>query len=928
MELSPEEEGSTTTITEPNGSETVEQFNQDGLVSNITVAAGTPLAATTNYEYDPADELIAVTNAEEQTTELSYGPNGDKIGETDAEGNETTWTYNGAHQVTGETWPSGEETTINRDAHGNPETVSRPAPEGKTQTESFEYGSHGELESMTDPMGSTRTYGYDGHGDLESETDPEGDERTWAYDEDSRVISTISPRGNVEGAEAAEFTTSIELDPRGLPVKTTDPLGGTTEYAYDGDRNLESLIDQNGNETKFTYDADGERTKVERPSGAVKETRYDDAGQVTRQTNGNEGETTYVRNLLEQPVEIIDPLERETVQTFDAAGNLETETDPEGRTTTFGYDKANRLKEVSYSAEPGQDVTYGYNEDGELTSMADGTGASTYEYDQLGRLVHSEDGNGEAVGWKYDLADELIGLTYPNGKLLDRSYDKAGRLESVEDWLGNETTFHFNADSMLTRTAFPVGTNDADLYAYDHADQLTGIEMTQGEADLALIAYARDPAGLVEETLMEGLPGPKEVEYTYDENSRLIAAGTASFEYDEADNLTAASGGSFSYDGASQLESGTGGSYAYDDLGERTQAEPLTGAPTAYGYDQAGHLTSVERAASGEVPAIEEQFEYDGQDRLASRSVSGETTHLTWDASTNPTALLSDGQSSYIYGPDGEPVESVSGSETPTFYHHDQLGSTRMLTNAVGEVTATFTYGPYGELEGSTGSATTPLGYAGQYTDSETGFQYLRARYYDPATGQFISRDPAIKVSGIAYGYAAGNPVNATDPSGLVSISGALGTIGEILEPLNPIKYYEEEIEAWENGCSYWDSVMHGLEGAGVAAADATGIDSLIAGIAGIAGKEATASVVEALSALEAGDSPDVFVVSSDAELQSLWDALSAEGTPVSWSTYDGQAVRLPNGTTIGIRETSRTGGRTIDINQPGQPQVRIHIDP
>jgi RHS repeat-associated protein len=329
------------------------------------------------------------------------------------------------------------------------------------------------------------------------------------------------------------------------------------------------------------------------------------------------------------------------------------------------------------------------------------------------------------------------------------------------------------------------------------------------------------------------------VEYAYDEDNRLISAGTASFEYDEADNLTAAPGGSLSYDGASQLESGAGVSYTYDDLGERTKAEPVTGTSTAYGYDQAGRLTSVERAASGETPAIEEQFEYDGHGRLVSRSVSGETTHLTWDASTNPTALLGDGQNSYIYGPDGEPVESVSGSEVPTFYHHDQLGSTRMLTNAVGEVTATFTYGPYGELEGSTGSATTSLGYAGQYTDGETGFQYLRARYYDPATGQFISRDPAIKASGIAYGYATGNPVNAIDPSGLISVSGVLGTVGEILEPLNPIKYYEEEVEAWENGCSYWDSIAHGLEGALVGASDATGIGGLARGIAGVIARDA-----------------------------------------------------------------------------------------
>lgn len=52
-----------------------------------------------------------------------------------------------------------------------------------------------------------------------------------------------------------------------------------------------------------------------------------------------QSKTTYVRNVLEQPVEVIDLLERKTGQTFDAGGNLETRTDPEGRTTTYSYDQ-------------------------------------------------------------------------------------------------------------------------------------------------------------------------------------------------------------------------------------------------------------------------------------------------------------------------------------------------------------------------------------------------------------------------------------------------------------------------------------------------------------------------------------------------------------------------------------------------------------
>jgi RHS repeat-associated protein len=794
----PGEEGSTTTITEPNGSETEEQFNQDGLVSSVTRATGTSLATTTTYEYNPAEELTAITNSEGQTTEIVYDGEGNKIGETNPEGDATTWTYNGAHQVISEALPSGEETTIARDADGNPESISRPAPESGTQTTSYEYGPHGELESMTDPMGATWTYGYNGEGDRTSEIDPEGDERTWAYDGDSRVTSIVSPRGNRPGAEPAEFTTSIERDAQGRTLKVTDPLGGATEYAYDADGDPESVIDPNGHETRFTYDADDEQTEVERPDGAVEETGYDEAGQVITQTDGNEDETTYVRNALEEPVETVDPLGRTTTRTFDAAGSLETLTDPEGRTTTYGYDEAGRLGEVAYSAEPGQDATYGYDEDGDLTSMVDGTGESTYEYDQLGRLTHSEDGNGQTVGWEYDLDDEPISLTYPNGKSIDRAYDEAGRLESVTDWLGHTTTFSYDSDSEPTATDFPSGTGNTDGYTYDRADRMSGVTMKKGAETLASLSYARDPAGQVESLVSEGPPGTGAEGFAYDGDERLTEAGEAGYGYDAANDITEAPGTTNAYDQAEQLESTTGAEFAYDEEGERIAETPPTGPATIYGFDQAGELTDVERTEEGEVTAMAEDFSYDGNGLLASRTVGSSTKHLVWDQGESPASLLSDGEDSYVYGPGGLPFEQISSAEVPTYLHHDQLGSTRMLTDGSGIDVGTFTYGAYGTLTGKTGTATAALGYAGQYTMDQSGLQYLRARFYDSGTGQFLTRDPLEKVTRVPYGYAGDDPLNRDDPSGLfLGIPGTPST-GEVVAGVVGVAE-----AAWEFGTTH-----------------------------------------------------------------------------------------------------------------------------
>jgi RHS repeat-associated protein len=90
-----------------------------------------------------------------------------------------------------------------------------------------------------------------------------------------------------------------------------------------------------------------------------------------------------------------------------------------------------------------------------------------------------------------------------------------------------------------------------------------------------------------------------------------------------------------------------------------------------------------------------------------------------------------------------------------------------LLTDASGKTSAALSYAPYGGLEGKTGTATTPLGFAGQYMDAETGLQYLRARFYDPATAQFLSRDPLLEITREPYGYARNNPLRFTDPSGL-----------------------------------------------------------------------------------------------------------------------------------------------------------------
>lgn len=753
---------------EATGSVTLEQFNSSDLVTSITNGYGMSSATTKTISYNERGEPTAITDGNGHITKYEYNAAGDRTKLITPEGHETKWTYNGTHDVLTVTRPNGEETKITRDEYGDPTVITRPAPKETTQEVKFEYNANGQPTSMTDPLARKWTYGYDTNGDRTSETDPEGDKRTWAYNEDSQQTSTVSPRGNVEGGEPSKYTTSIKRDVQGRPVKVTDQLKHETHYGYDADGNQTSTKDANGHESKTTFNLANEPTKVTGPNGAIVETEYDGAGQVMTQIDGNKHTTKYVRNVLEQVTEIVDPLLRKTTKTYDLAGNLATIKDAANRTTTYTYNKDNQLTKVAYSDGVTPTVEYEYDANGNRTSMTDGTGKTTYTYDQLDRITETKDGHGNVVGYEYDLANEQTKIKYPNGKAVERSYDKAGRLHSVADWLEHTTSFAYDQNTNLTATTFPTGTSEQDTYGYNEADQQTEAKISKGEEILASLMYTHDSNGQVTTTVAKGLPGAETTEYGYDENERLTKANTNKYEYDAANNPTTTPGSTNTFDAGDELTEGTGAKYSYGEVGERTKATPASGPATTYGYNQAGDLTSVARPEEGETPKIEDSYAYNGDGMRVSQTVNGKTSYLALDASEGLPLILNDGTNSYIYDPAGLPVEQIDSEGKVLFLHHDQQGSTRMLTGTSGTVEATMSFDPYGNTTGSTGTATTTLGYDGQYTNSDTGLIDLRARSYDPRTTQFMSEDPATGLTLEPYSYANDNPLNLSDPSGLL----------------------------------------------------------------------------------------------------------------------------------------------------------------
>jgi RHS repeat-associated protein len=169
-----------------------------------------------------------------------------------------------------------------------------------------------------------------------------------------------------------------------------------------------------------------------------------------------------------------------------------------------------------------------------------------------------------------------------------------------------------------------------------------------------------------------------------------------------------------------------------------------------------------------------------------SKTVNGTTTKGVWDLAEGLPTIVQDGSTKEITGPGALPIEQVASDGTVLYYLQDQLGSTRGLTDSSGTLVGTFSYDAYGNLTSSTGTATTPFGYTGQYTDSESGLQYLRARYYDPQTAQFVSVDPLVSLTQDPYAYAADDSMNLADPQGLIGGGVCFSASGNLTLPFLP----------------------------------------------------------------------------------------------------------------------------------------------
>jgi RHS repeat-associated protein len=678
---------STTTITDPANNVVVDSYQYGELVE-ATKGSGTPAAASWLYGYDPATTgTTSVTDPNGGVTTTTYDAQGDVLSTLDPLRRTTSATYNSFDEPLTTVDGNNVTTTNTYDANGNLKSASTPLVGSSPlqhRVTTYTYGDSGhpgDLTVLQDPDGKNWTYTYSAHGDRATMTDPLGNISTTCYNAIGWKTATYPPRaGSITCANPPPTSpyyttynyvqTNSQIDQFGDVQTVTDPLGHTTKYAYDTDRNLLTLTDGDSNVTTYVYDLDSEQTQIRRADSpqTTLVTDYNPDGTVMDQKDGKGNKTlTYGYDSLGRVITEADADNNTTTYALDGYGNVLTTQLPGGSCPgtaciTHTYDVDNELKTVTYSDGTTPNITNAtYDGDGHRQTIADGTGTTTDVWDSLGRLTSDQNGAGALVGYGYDLKGQLTSLTYPGALTVNYGYDIAGRLTTVQDWLGNTTTYTPSADSFDTSIAYQNGVTATQTP--DNADRLMGITDKHSLTTLASMTYTRDGNNQLTGETDTGLTQVAQP-FTYTALNQVKAAGSNTYGYDAADNLSKLSSGTNQlFDPATELcwsstNAGTSCSsppsgattYTYDSRGNRTKS--TTGSTSiTYGYDEASRLSSYTSSTQTAT------YRYNGDGLRMSKTVNGVTTPFTWNTASSAPLLLSDGTTDYIYGANGTPIE-------------------------------------------------------------------------------------------------------------------------------------------------------------------------------------------------------------------------------------------------------------------------------
>jgi YD repeat-containing protein len=330
-------------------------------------------------------------------------------------------------------------------------------------------------------------------------------------------------------------TTKTDYDSLGRRISTTDADGKTVKYEYDDLGRLTAVVqtlNQSGTD----------------PINLRTEYGYDEAGRLIWQEDAENNRTEFEYDKNGRRVEVELPLNQRSSTTYDAVGNVETVTDFNGDKITYKYDAENRLISKEFAAGSGElPVKFIYTVDGQVKTIVDARGTTSFNYDERGRLVPRIDPeepylqSGATIEYEYDVAGNRTSVTTPNGSV-SYTFDEQNRLSKAADSDGRVTSYYYDDVGNLVESALPNGVVESRSY-----DALNWLK---------LLTYKKDGVTLQSFDYSLDLVGQRKV--VTEQNNRKVG-----YEYDDLYRLTKET--IFAPDGT--LE--TTISYRYDAVGNR-----------------------------------------------------------------------------------------------------------------------------------------------------------------------------------------------------------------------------------------------------------------------------------------------------------------------------------------------------------------------